>query len=131
MAQRGKEKSSEAPISCRRKWNFTVKPRFDLGVFGEGIAADRDIRDFAEVFVWKQTAIENDFPQRVAGCAGHLTKARVALLPSHDGLIDSRRRLANCVLLRSQPRKMAYSYSFSPIFIPAPSMEPAHNPVSP
>src|SRR3954454_10556873 len=36
-----------SPISCRRKWNFTVKPRFDLGVFlgvfGEGPAADRDI----------------------------------------------------------------------------------------
>jgi hypothetical protein len=56
MAQRGKEKSSEASISSRRKWNFTVKPRFDLGVFGEGPVADRDIRDFAEVFIWKQAA---------------------------------------------------------------------------
>jgi hypothetical protein len=124
MAQRGKEKSSEAPISCRRKGDFTVKPRFDLGVFlgvfGEGPAADRDIRDFAEVFIWKQAAIENDFPQRIAGCAGHLAKARVVLLPSHDGLIDSRRRLANLRLAAFSTTQMAYSYSLSPIFIPAP-----------
>jgi len=120
MAQRGKEKSSEASISSRRKWNFTVKPRFDLGVFGEGPVADSDIRDFAEVFIWKQAAIENDFPQRIAGCAGHLAKARVALLASHDGLIDSRRRLANLRLAAFSTTQMAYSYSLSPIFIPAP-----------
>jgi hypothetical protein len=124
MAQRGKEKSSEAPISCRRKGNFTVKPRFDLGVFlgvfGEGPAADRDIRDFAEVFIWKQAAIENDFPQRIAGCEGHPAKVCVALLLSHDGLTDSRRRLANLRLAAFSTTQMAYSYSLSPIFIPAP-----------
>jgi hypothetical protein len=47
MAQRGGEESSEAPISDRRKWNFTLKPRFELGVFAEGLAIHRDNRDFA------------------------------------------------------------------------------------
>ena len=51
---------------------------------------------------------------------GHLAKARVALLASQDGLIDSRRRLANLCLAAFSTTQMAYSYSLSPIFIPAP-----------
>jgi hypothetical protein len=47
MAQRGWEESSEAPISNRRKWNLTLKPRFELGVFAEGLATYSDNPDFA------------------------------------------------------------------------------------
>jgi hypothetical protein len=109
MAQRGKEKSSEAPISCRRKWNFTVKPRFDLGVFlgvfGEGPAADRDIRDFAEVFIWKQAAIKNEFPQRI-GMRGSSGEGRASrFCPRMTVSLIRVAASQTCVLLPSQPRK--------------------------
>jgi hypothetical protein len=47
MAQRRWEESSEAPISNRGKWNLTLKPRFELGVFAEGLATYPDNPDFA------------------------------------------------------------------------------------
>ena len=50
MAQRRWEESSEAPISNRRKWNLTLKPRFELGVFAEGLATCPDNPILHDVF---------------------------------------------------------------------------------
>jgi hypothetical protein len=79
--------------------------------------ADRDIRDFAEVFIWKQAATFRSglrdarviWRRRASRFWPRMTASLIRVAASQ-----------NLGVAAFSTTQMAYSYSLSPIFIPAP-----------